>query len=720
MSKGFVHNDLRFWVRMLYDMSGIDVRYMVPDYEDTVQATAETIEQFLMEEDNQNLAVMESLWMYKDRALEAISMRENDGYNTADSGRNYYSDTKVKRSDSRAYIGLARNNAEKSKGYLFKVPLNFEAVARNPEQDAETVKALNVSRNSILNDLNYEINRKNFISDGHDFGSGILFVGKEHSPKVRNHRFLRDRARQNQPLTWEEYERFDHTLIRQKIEYIPTFELIRDRRARGEESMDFEHDSHTIITWMKSISVTDAMMRYPKFKDKIKPGISDTQLRSNPTLNQIRNDHNMTTIKHTWIPMPVRYVERYQVDVGGGVMAEREQVIERRAWVHVVRLEHAGIVEAAIDEYDHGMCPLTMWFRRPSKLHAYGIGAFKDMHSPEWAFNLAFNGKFKYFKSTFKNTKFTYKGVLTEDQVKETKKEGTVIEIDPKALPSNLKNLPMANLIYEAPVGQFPSMYDNLEQDMIYHVDRQGEMVSNRQAYSGRQEALQNYGNETTMSPIVGNLEAAVKWLGEKFYSNLVSFIGDKPFQVTVQDPITKEYSQVAFNEPLGQYEQMDPITRERSLYTYAVKNGLKNLQFDTQISTTSIIPVNPTEQRFWIQETMASLFPYTQSPKGVVMLRMMDQTVYGGMFREWIDQMQAIDQQMMQAAQQNERANLQLLQEEKDREYSLKLKELEQNAFRLQQKAESDQDKATAAMMNAMVQFMNGDANALDGVLRP
>lgn len=713
MSGVFRHNDLRFYVRAIVDMTGADVRELCPGYEEVEQATLETIEGRLAAEDNLNAESMESKWLYIDRALEAISMREGNDYTKARTVESYYTGLE-KRNDSRAYIALARTNAEKSKAYLNDVPLSFEVVARNPEQDGEAIKALNYYRDEILNRNGYTHENEKVIADGHDFGSGIwqtTYKEKRDKPDLK---FLARRKKAGQPLSWDEYEQMEHTKAGHVFKRLDTFKVLRDRRAKGEDSMSFDDRNHTMVTVMDTMTVTEALKRYPKKRSTISAGLSTVQLRTNPEVTKVNTDDLLITVKETWIKMPVNYELTYPVDVGGGVLAERTEMVDEDVWLHVTRLEGAGIVDMAFDEYDCGL-PLTMWFRRASKHHSYGIGAYKDMHAPEWAFNAAFNGKFRWFNRSSKKTTFALKGALTKESHEARQKEGSIIEIDPKSLPMQYqKDFDMRKLVYETDIGAFPSIYDNIERDMISQIDRQGDMTGAGKAYTGRQQALIDNKKAEGMNPIVGNLEAAHLPLGQKFFSNVIQFDGEKPISFNRKDPISGENANVELNAPQGYAEKYDAQTMERSVYAYAVKNSVRNLQFDTVITARSIMPINPTEQRFWIQDQMNAMFPYTETAKGVFFLDEWNKKVLGGLFTDMIDKMKEYDDRIAKANQENEVAEMQQIKGDKEREFGLKLKELEQNAFRLEQKGDSDQDKATATLMNSIVQFMNGDADAL------
>lgn len=712
MSSTFKHNDLRFYVRALFDLAGIDIRYMVPGYQDVVQAMPQTIEGIVDTEDKQNSDHMKSQWLVADRALQAVGMRESTGYKKTESTAGAHS-ARENSKDREAYIGLARINAERAKGHLYNVPLQFEIVPNNPT-DRVAIQGVNRYRDEILNANNWSSEYIDFISDGHDFGSGIVYNPYKPARNGLDEAFLEERARQGQPIEYDEYMKLQELAKSHVLRHIDTFSVIRDRRARGEHSADFSNPMHTITTWMEPISVTEAMQKYPDYKDKITPGISRLFRDVNPRAGDIASDDLMTMEKHTWIQCPVEYEITYQVHVGEGYTVPRTDPVKRTAVLHLVRLESCGIVEMHIDEYAHRQVPLTMWQRRPSKYHAYGIGAYKDMFAAEWAYNIAFNGKFHWFNRMAKGGGFYFKGVLNKDQIEARTKEHAWVAIDPNELPANLRNQPLGSLIYDTRPQSFPSVYDNLEMSMETKVKDTGGwhgVAGQKSGSSGRQEQILRKDSETGMEPTIRNLEKSIMPMGVKFYSNIVQFDSQHEIEFDAEDPRTGEVEHVELNKVLGEVDAFDPETGEWKLLPYMIRNSVKTLRFSVQVATRSIVPINPTERRFFWLDTLSAIFPYTQSEEGVTMLDQLDKHVYNGLFTELVAELRQMYQRNAKMQQQAQQEQMQLAERQDAQQQELEMIDRQQNKYRLEQKALSD-------LMKALAAFQKGDSAPLQDVM--
>lgn len=715
----FKHNDLRFYVRAFFDLSmangrqPVDIRYMVPGFEDVDQATAETIEGILEEEDEQNAEHMKQHWLHYDRALMAVGMRESSGYETGQEFGEVVTDrekNKKKKVVKNAYIGLARTNAEHAKDHLGNVPLGFEVTANNPQVDKAAIASWNRWRDEVLNSNNFSKQKKLFIGDGYDFGSGIIYNPYRERKTGADTMFFEERARQGQPIEWEEYQQYEEYLKSHVFEHVDTFSVIRDRRAKGEASMSFKNPCHTITTWLENITVTEARQRWPHLADRIQPNISDLFNRINPGSLEKHQDDLMVTVKNSWIQMPVSYPFTFNVHVGGGNTVPRTTMRNRVAVVRVERLEGIGVADMYIDEYAHGQIPLTMWQRRPSKYHSYGIGAYKDMWSAEWAYNIAFNGKFRWFDRLAKGGGFYFKGVLGKEHIDERTKEHAWVSIDPNSLPADMRERSIKDLVMDTPSQPMPSVYDNLEISMEDKVNRTsgttgmlGEPVGN----SGRQQLLLRNQSEAGLGPTVANLEDPFLEMGEKFFSNSVQFDAGRPIRFMHSDPVTGEKQLAELNVPEGEIDTFDIHTGEWKMLAYHIKNDISKLDYKVQISTRSLIPSNPTERRFFWQDTLQMVQPLTQSLQDVLFLEEYDKHVFGGLLHDMVERLKQVHTQNMESGQQQLQREQQLDQREKDRAFELDMLDKEQNQFRLEAKAQADLIKALAA-------FKDGDTRLL------
>jgi hypothetical protein len=715
MNQLFKHNDIRFYVRALFEMSGIDIRYMAPDFDSVPQASPEIIEQVLEQEDKENADHMETHWLYYDRAREAIGMRESSGYSNSSSNEAWRSERESKKKPSNAYIGLARTNANRTKEHLNELPLGFEMQGENP-QDGPAIQGVNRYRDEILNSNNWEAQKTMFIADGHDFGSGILYNPYKPTRTGRTDRwFMEERARQGQPIEFDEFAKMQDLTRSHVIKHIDTFDVIRDRRAYGEHSWDFSDPMHTITTVMEAISVTEAMQKFPKFKDRITSGISSVHQQVNPSAGFLYSDDLMITKRNTFIQCPVKYMLEVPVHVGNNIIMPQKEVIERTVVIRVERLENIGVVAMHVDEYAHGELPLTMWQRRASKFHSYGIGAYKDMWAAEWAYNIAFNGKFNWFNRMAKGGGFYFKGLMGKKEINARTKEHAWIEIDPNSLPGNLRDQPISNMIYDTRPTAFPSVYDSLELSMEDKVNRTSgwhDVAGKPSGSSGRQQMILEQTAQQGMGPTVRNLEMAFLPLGDKLFSNIVQFDGERTIEFMHTDPVTQETEKVELNIPIGETEMYDPETGDYRLFAYEVRNSIKTLKWSTKVTTRSIVPSNPTEQRFFWLDTLNSVFPYTQSEEGLAFLEALNEKVYGGLFTQMIARLQEVFQRNAQTAQMQIEAEREKAAREDATEKEMKLVDAAQNKFRLEQKALSDLIKALAA-------FQKGDQEPLQTVLR-
>lgn len=728
----FRHNDLRFYVRAMMDVSEqngrdpVDIRFMVPGFDRVQQATPQTIESELEAEDQHNADHMKTHWLHHDRAQMAVGMRESSGYE--DAGGNGMSrvlgDRDKKKQAKNAYIGLARINAEHAKDHLNNIPLGFEVVANNPGTDKEAVASWNFYRDEILNHNNFEQVKKLFIGDGFDFGSGIIHNPYRERSTSADAMFLEERIRQGQPISIDEYEKHTEFIKTHVFEYIDTFSVLRDRRAKGEASMSFTNRAHTITTHMEHITVTEAMQEYPHLADRIQPNISDLYNEINPRSLHKHHDDLMITRKHTWIQFPVRY--RLPVIVTDEFDEEVVKILDRNrtAVMRIVRLEGIGIADMLIDEYAHNQIPLTMWQRRPSKYHAYGIGAYKDMWSAEWAYNIAFNGKFRWFDRLAKGGGFFFKGVLGQEQINQRTKEHAWVSIDPNQLPADLRDRPIRDLVMDTPSQQLPTIYDNLEVNMEDKVNRTSGtrgLLGEPVGQSGRQQLLLKNQSEAGLGPTVSNLESPFLEMGEKLFSNMVQFDGDRMIRFNRTDPVSNEEQEVILNEPVAEVDDFDLMTGEFRLLASEIKNSLKNMDYRVRVSTRSLIPSNPTEQRFFWQDTLTAIQPMIQTPEGVLFLEELDKRVFGGILGDMLQRIQQMQQQRFDIQTQQAQQAQALQEQQAQQQNQFETIDRLQNKFRLEKKAESDLLKAIAAFKNGneapLDQFINDNSNIINGV---
>lgn len=702
-------DDLRHWVWALSqswqsnDGDGYNIGYLAPGHQKVDQAALETIDSELEAEEILNAQHQLWYWMFIDGAADAIGMMEADGYNLSNEGKlskASFSNADQKRAQE-AYISRVKTRVERVKSQYRNVPLGYDAVANDPEQHAEAVRGLNATNEKILNANNWPMVRDAVIHDAAAYGSGVAYTPYRPAMAVPDDTWFEEKIRQGAPLEWEEYKQFHHLVKQIGIEHIDTFELIRDRRARGEASRDINNPVHRITTWPQQKSVSWLRQKYPKYAERIHPAVADVYRDTNPAALEMGDDHQTATLKKTWIRFPVSYDLEVPVHVGGGQIAFRKKRRERWCIVEIDRIEGVGIVDMCIDKYAHNQVPLDQFVPVVSKKHSCGIGLAKYGRDADRIWNIMLNGQLRFFSRMVKGGGFYIKGAIDADAINARTQENTWIGIDLKKVPKQLHGFPFKDLVVDNRPSTMPAVYDQL----MARAEEAGNRAMSvpdatlgiKQGNSGRQEMILREQAEQVMSTGIAAFEAMHHPLGIKMHSNIVQFLGDEEIMFTIKDEHGQD-TVVELNKVMSMYPVTDPITQEEKLMPGLVRNELKGLLYTTQISTRSVMPLNPTERQLFFQDfTNQVVIPLMErGSKGLVALKYLNKHGYGNIpgTESMIEELQAIEAAQSEAMASQQQQAQAREDADKDREQANKQKEMALDELRHNMKHTSDMQK--------------------------
>lgn len=673
---------------------GYDVRYMVPNYEHFEQASLATVEKMLMDEVEKDATHQKLWWLQIDGALDAIGMMEADGANISQGsdslGKDGYKNHHQNRK-SEPYTSRVKSNVERVKDQYRLSPIMFEALAEDKEALSEAVMGLNEYKRKILTSNNWPQQRDAYIHDGVTFGTGVLKVHHDKNLALPDDTWFEEKAQQGVPLSMDEYMRFRKLVNTHIVEYVPTFELIRHRRARGESSRSFSHSCHPMITRCQQRSIMSLVAEYPNLDGKITAGKHSVYKDTNPEAGLIDDDQRTVTTFEVHVKLPVEYDIDIPVEMNGQVVPITKHR-RRNAVMKVVMVYNHGIVDMCIDEYHHNQFPYEQWMHTPSFKHGCGIGLCKYGRDTERIFNIMLNGQLRFFGRMVKGGGFYYKGAMDPKTIEARSKEHTWIEIDPKSLPADLRNRPIGDLIQDSRPTSMPAVYDQLMNRAEDSTNR-AMMVPDasrgiKQGSSGRQELVLTDQAERVMSTGIAAYENSFLSIGKKVHSNIVQFDGDTMIPLQITTP-AGEKMEVVLNYPEVISEDYDPVNEEWTVLPKIIRNNLKTLHFTTQLSTQSIVPVNPAQRLHFYQDLSEKVFQILQAgPQGVALLRWMNKYAFNGV--PGLDELIAETQEALEAQMQanaEAAARQEEYQRERDqREDAAKAAELAQNQQRLDQ----------------------------------
>lgn len=591
-------------------------------------------------------------WIVRDRAYEAMGLIESEGAGYAMDGilRREYNDDygrKARRSKG-AHINLIKGNRDRILSQLEAHSFTIEAVA-NYDKDIATVNALNKHKDNILDDNNWHSIHHKFISDGVTYGSGVF--GVEFGQCLDNPElvFWMRRIEAGQQLTAEEMFQFKRALYNHRIEYVPTFEMVRYRGARGLKASNIQDPMHRWIHRVEQIPVSQARTEYPQYIELIANRISDYFISTNPMGYFMDNIRDTITRKTTYIRFRVAPTNEVTVtDPTTGEPIVIPMSVPRYAIAKITRLEGVGVVDMQIDQYDHNMFPFVSWNYASSSRHSCGIGICKYGRDPQVIHNMLHNGMIDYFGRMAKGGGFIDSRLgITEQDVNDMTRPGTFKVVK---MPAELMDRRLTDLIVENRPPAFPSVYNELMNIERQAVDESMSVpnVSKgiQQGSSGRQELVLQAQADMTHSATISALGSCYNPFAVMLFSQITQFdTDDLEFQYT--DEVTGKRETVRLNEPLDYYPKFDPEIGDFLIIPYGVKNDITNVMFQISVSTNSAMPSKPHERASFITNFFSQTAPFIGTPEGRIWLRELNKA---GLRIPQIDSaLQMIDQMQQQ-----------------------------------------------------------------------
>lgn len=591
----FVLDDLSFWVKA-FDAFDIDISMLVPDYRDADQVDLLHIEDRLEEELQRDADHQLQEWIINDRAYEAFGLIESDGPDRGLDGRLVPYAYKHENKKENAFINLVKTNVDRVVSQLELANLSINAVAID-KADNQSVQAFNDLKDNILDDNNFEADYQGYIRDGVTFGSGFLHVCYDFMMDNPDLAVLYNRMFSGKPLTQQEYALFKRAIKGHKIEYVPTFEMIRYRGAKGEQGRSIHNPVHRWLHRTRQIPLSEARSRFPEYKDYIYSSLSNIYTDTNPHYYYRHDITDTVTLKESWIrfrlqgdiDVPVQYPE--------GVGMEGLEV-SRFAIAKVTRIEGLGIVDLEIDEYNHNRFPFVNWNYSNSFRHSCGIGIVKYGRDPVIVHNMLHNGMLRYFGTQVKGGGFVDSRLgLTEDQLNQRTEPGKYV---PVHIPEELQDKTLKDFVVDNRPPTFPSVYADL---MSLEANAVDTAMSVPDVYkgiqsgsSGFQEQILQQQAEMTHSASVSALQQSLSPLGVMMFSNLQQYEKD-PMRFFVDDPFSDEQRVVEINMPKGWYLRWD-LGRGRYVPDFSrVENDIRTLTYKVKITTKSIVPSKPAQK---------------------------------------------------------------------------------------------------------------------------
>lgn len=709
----FSFNDLRYWVWAFDQFIG-DVSDLIPgDEELPEQYNLEQLDNVIEQELEDDFAHQQFWWMEYDRAAEAIPMLESDGPESieypmhGEFSREAYEEI---RNDNKqeAYINLVASNVERKMGSLTGFIPSFKARAVYAE-DYQAVRHLNHWVREIKDNVNLDLEYNRFKWEGITIGSGVLKIS--HGPTMQSPdlALFRNLIQKRDFITPEELERFEEVFEYHDARVIPSFHVIRFREAAGPQSVSFDDPIHRQVHWFENISVAEAKMRYPDYKEEISAQISDIAQRASPHLALVEGENqDSVTITHHRIKFPV--IEELNMRVGYPGDSSFEIITRekpRYAIGYITRIEGVGIVDMDLDTYNHNGFDLVQWNSYPSSKHSCGIGHVKFGRDPAIVHNKLHNGMLDFFGRQIKGGGFYLDGVIEDDQIKEMSKGTRWIKINREKLPFNMKNAKLGDIIQDNRPPSFPTAWANLmsleEQATDRSMRASGAWKGERAGYSGVQQQIASQDAGMMHSNTSDLLEVNSKEIGYKFYSNVIQFDGSREisFRRENESGMMEDF---VLNKPGLQYQEWDPADGYR-LATDHIINDLSSLQFRIEIIPRSLVPDKPVEKAQFYLQQLQYMGEWFKDPDMRIALRnFSNQGMHIPGILETVNEIDS--RQSKQSQMQAELADRaeQYEQLKTQREWAKDKAEIDQNLLRLMQKFIADLVKANPETLQALL----------------
>lgn len=704
MDREFLLDDISYWVEAFQEF-GISLEQLglfegpLPNYQVPLTSLDEEIESEL----NLDAKHQTNEWIINDRAYEAFGLIESDGPNIGRTGRlaSYVDRSSTKKEDP--FINLVKANVDRVVSQLELANLGISAIA-NRKQDNDRVQAINDVKDNILGDNHFDSEYKKYIRDGVSFGSGILSI--EYGPWLDNPdlAIFVNKFASGQPLSQEDYSYFKKAIEGHRIEYVPTFEVIRYRGAKGRKSQSVQHHSHRWIHRVEQIPVAQARKEYPEYAEYIVSQHSRVYADTNPDY-YITNDFEGTVTKKT-THIRFRVEDSYNIPVSTSMGIEINPVnIQRYAIAKVVRIEGLGIVDMDIDQYTHNRFPYANWVYSDSYRHSCGIGIVKYGRDPQVVHNKLHRAMLDWIGTSAIGGGFVDERLgLTEDQLNARNKPG---KYTPIRVPDELQGKTLKDLIVDHRPPTFPSAYAELMNIESQAVDTAMNVPNVykgiRSGSSGLQEQILQQQADMAHNSATTALQQSLYPLGVIVFSNIQQFETD-PMTISINDESTGNIREVEINMPKGWYMDYDPVLgMEISEYSF-IENEITSLMFKVSVSTKSIVPDKPIEKAQFYNNFYQQTAPMINDPMQRAWLRGMNKYGYNLVgINETLKELDEIDaEQQAQMQKMNEYAQ-QLEQLEKEHEQDVDNEDLAIKRDKVEKNFYIEQQKLMMQMMQMM-----------------
>lgn len=669
---GFLVNDIAHY-QDIFSEYGIDISDVNPD-DRAEQITAEQLDQLLEAELTEDAEHQLEYWIKQDRAYEAIGMIEADGPGIGVDGRIRKEYLKNARKND-PFITLVKSNRDRIVAQLEAANIDISAVP-NRDQDIQAIDNLNKYKESIFSNANFSFQKYQAVVDAVTFGSGLMmceYTDSLSSPDIS--RLIE--LGQTKGLTVDQLIMLQKASFSHNLEYVSTFEFIRDRFAKGPTSSNYNSPTHRWIHRVRQIPLTSAKKWYPNVDGPIAEMISSHFLDLNPNGHVMERVTNTVTEKTSWIRFEITEPTMIKVvdPNGGDEPYEFELSVDRYAVAKVTRLEGIGVVDIDIDEYNHNRFPIASFVYVPSSKHSCGIGAVKFGRDAQVIHNKLHNAMLTMFDTMAKGGGFIDSRLgITQEQLKARSKEGSFLVVK---MPDHLQGKSLKDMVVDNRMGSFPSAYPELLQFHSSSVDTSMNVPNASKGFaqgsSGRQELVLQQQAEAVQSVTISQLERFMKELATLLYSNIVQFDQD-PFVFYHTDPLTGKRDTVPMNMPSGYKPFFNEETGQTDLMPFGVINDISSVSYQIYVTTRSIVPTNPVDKANFYMNLFASTERSIKDPDTRIWLRHMNKNGFKipGIENalDEIEQRQAQEMQQMQQMHQQAAEQGQL---QSDRDFAVR-----------------------------------------------
>jgi len=715
----FTLDDIAFW-QEAFAQFGIDISGLVEEETGAVrQFNLTQLDHEVEEELQRDADHQRKEWIIRDRAYEAFGLVESDGANIGIDGTlSSYAYKSKRGKNSKAFINLVKGNVDRVSSQLEAANLGVSAVPEDPD-DNKRIQAFIDMKDAILENNNFKQQYQSYVRDGVQFGSGYLKIRydfiKDNPDLASYANVLQERGY----FTEEEFALLKNTTKGHLVDYVPTFECIHYRGAKGKGARSIHDDRHRWFHRVRQIALSKARDMFPYFKNDIYRGLSRSCTDTNPYVYQRDGIDDTVSLKTTYIRFPVR--REMQAVVKGIDGMRREPIkISRHAIARIDRIEGLGIVDIDIDEYNHHKFPFANWVYSDSYRHSKGIGIVKYGRDPQVVHNMLHNGMLHMVGTMAKGNGWVDSRLnVTQEQLQKQTEPGQYTQVD---IPENHRDKSLSDFIVTNKPPQFQSVYADLMGIESRAVDDAMNVPNvykgKSSGSSGLQEQVLRQQADMTHNFAQASLQQSLHPFGQIIFSNIQQF--EKGYKrLFVADKVTGENRMVEVNKYIGwtlRYDPTNQLANNAGFVPQPTKqiNKITNLRYSVDVSTQSIVPTQPSEKAAFYNNFFMQTVNYLEDPKTRRWLKAMNDVGYRlpmlsealedieGMEQQQQEQQMKMAQQQQKLQEQKEQAELQL--EKKDRQ--LDEKEINQDFFIEQQKLMLEMKKIQKDMKKEMAQL--------------